>query len=49
MKTTTRSVVPSGNGLMMPRLASARLTATPADKSAGGGLRIYLGEIATDL
>ena len=40
MKTTTRSAVPTGNGLMLPRLASAQLTDTPADKSAGGGLQV---------
>ena len=37
MKTTTRPAVPADNGLMLPRLASAQATATPADKSTGGG------------
>ena len=37
MKTTTRSAVPSDNGLMLPRLASVQAIATPVDKSAGGG------------
>ena len=49
MKTTTRSAVPSGNGLMLPRLASTQPTATPVDKSAGGGARINLGEVAANL
>ena len=40
MKTTTRSAVPSGSGLMLPRLASAQAIATPVDKSAGGGLQV---------
>ena len=38
MKTTTRSAVQSGNGLMLSHLASAQATATPVDKSAGGGV-----------
>ena len=36
MKTTTRSAVPSGNGLILSHLASAQATAIQVDKSAGG-------------
>ena len=34
MKTTTRSAVPTGNGLMLPRLAPVQQTPAPVDKSA---------------
>ena len=50
MKTTTRSAVPPGSGLMLARLASAQATATPVDKSAGGGgVRITVGEAEADM
>ena len=49
MKSTRLLAVPSGSGLMMLRLASAQAIATPVDKSAGGGARINLGEVAANL